>query len=95
MGTNQVLLPEVIVEGPSKFDLMLALFDGNGRTVTFRTSFDDVLRARIHSVGIEDGSEESWLISGSYPWLDGATCLFEGYYSTRRRTGYLKPVKKS
>ncbi len=95
MGTNQVMPSQTIVDGPSKFDLMLALFDTGGRTVAFRMKSDDTVQARIHSVGIEDGSGESWLISGSYKWLDNVTCLFEGYYSTRRRTGYFKPLQKS
>ncbi len=90
METNQMIPSQVIVDGPSKFDLMLALFDTGGRTVAFRMKSDDTVQARIYSVGIEDGSGESWLITGSYKRLDNTTCNFSGYYTTRRRTGYIK-----
>ncbi len=58
-----------LVKGPSKFDLMMALFDqkGNGgkpHYVTFEADDGQKIAAKIQSVGIEDGSGESWIIEG-------------------------------
>lgn len=51
---------------------------------------------QVNGIEAEDGSGESWLIKGYYPakhYNNGHTSpggLFEGYYDTRHRTGYLK-----
>lgn len=89
-----------IIDGPSKFDLMLALFDGyqnnegvrSIRRVVFVTNLGQPVRAQITSCAIEDGSNESWLISGNFvPVADPSVAFsFSGYYSTRRRKGYLQ-----
>lgn len=66
-----------ITGGPSKFDLMLALFDGNSehrRLVAFRTkeefpgtalppAFYQV-QVIVNKIEREDGSGENWLVAG-------------------------------
>ncbi len=91
-----------ITDGPSKFDLMMALFDGyqnnegvrSIRRVVFHTSRGGV-HAQITSVAIEDGSNESWLISGIFiPGADhGVAFAFSGYYNSRRRKGVISTPK--
>jgi hypothetical protein len=50
---------------------------------------------QVTGIAAEDGSGESWIITGNYPTqahANGFTARggsFEGYYSTRRRTGHL------
>jgi hypothetical protein len=94
---------EAIVGGPSKFELMLGLFDhtdANKRTVTFTvrrasrvrgvasTEMDGTaVKIAIDQVGRESGDGESWLFEGSVP---GGAKSVTGYYSTRTNTGWLK-----
>ena len=84
-----------ITSGPSKFDLMLALFDRKGskpRIVSF--TFEDQgvfpFQVIIEQVGIEDGSGESWMIKGA--WVRGDIRGFEAHYRTDTRTGWIKEV---
>ena len=76
-----------VVGGPSKFDLMLSLFDGNKqprRTVEFQLEgVRDTITAGITMVQQEDGSGESWNVEG---WT---TFNIKAYYCTRDRKGYL------
>ena len=63
------------IGGPSKFDLMLSLFDGNKeprRTVEFQ----------------EDGSGESWNFEGGLTNYRRGFHL-RGYYSSKSRTGHI------
>jgi hypothetical protein len=98
-----------LVKGPSKFDLMMALFDqkGNGgkpHYVTFEAADGQKITAKIQSVGIEDGSGESWIIEGvvicvayrigRHPTTDREQFDFTGYFQTERRLGWLKPKKE-
>lgn len=88
-----------ITSGPSKFDLMLALFDSGPdrvRSVVFeswvnraKTSYS----VHLNSVEREDGSGESWNFKGTCR-TPGAphSHQVEGYFSTRIRTGTLKFV---
>ncbi len=95
-----------LVKGPSKFDLMMALFDqkGNGgkpHYVTFEADDGQKITAKIQSVGIEDGSGESWIIegvvmstqrpTGRRPMKVSHQFDFTGYFQTERRRGWLKP----
>ena len=78
-----------IVDGPSKFDIMISLFDSNRRhrrTVPFSLrSLRLKLDVAITSVQQEDDSGESWNIEG---WVtDGLTANVKGYYNSRRREG--------
>ena len=81
-----------VTGGPSKFDLMLSLFDGNKdprRTVEFQLEGAHVpITAGITMVQQEDGSGESWNFEG---WLANYRRGFniKGYYSSRSRTGYI------
>ena len=82
-----------IVAGPSKYDLMLGLFEGKEAEFTLRytglanSPVDHVVRVRILSVGREDDSNESWMI-GFYVGLQH----FRGYFSTRDRKGWIRPA---
>ena len=79
-----------ILDGPSKWDLLVAL--GDGKVVELMLKFDDTLRAerrrvKISSVQAEDGSRESWNLKGYIP---SQGRQFEAYYSSRRRKGHLR-----
>lgn len=86
-----------IIDGPSKFDLMLALFDrkGNDRTVDFKTEDGKEWSALIRSVEVEDGSGESWNVSAMFDYKRrpgvrpsvGAYVKF--YFNTANRQGIL------
>lgn len=81
--------------GPSKFDLMTALFvmKPNRTCVQFKTKLGQLINALIDGVDIEDGSGESWCIRGHGSFTTHATNRrFEGYFNTQTRTGYLKFV---
>jgi len=59
-----------VVSGPSKWDLSLALFDrssSSARKVLFGMKFNDRVadhEVQVNSVEAEDGSGESWNITG-------------------------------
>lgn len=80
-----------VVGGPSKFDLMLSLFDGNKeprRTVEFKLEgVMDTITVAITMVQQEDGSGESWNFDG---WQTNVKRGFDvkGYYCSKSRTGY-------
>ena len=94
-----------ITDGPSKFDLMVALFHkaiSNPTTVQF-TFHEEVIFSGsptpftwniiIDSVGREDGSGESWLFTGSYrDVVAGMTRNLRGFFSTRNRRGWAEEV---
>jgi len=82
-----------ITEGPSKYDLQAALFDG--KEVRFTVEELGQVKVRIDDVGIEDGSRESWLIEGYiFPADQQNRKRFHGFYGTRQRNGWieLKPL---
>ena len=80
------------VGGPSKFDLMLSLFDGNKeprRTVEFKLEgAREAIVVAITAVQQENGSGESWNFEGQ---LVNYRCGFNvrGYYSSNSRKGYI------
>ncbi len=92
MASNQVQ----ITDGPSKLDLMLALFDKkHAKYISFRMSGGIELRIYVLSVQKQDSSCESWNIEG---YVDipgnhaprGAIPLKDArkfYYRTDKRTG--------
>ena len=87
--------PVTIIGGPSKFDLMLAMFDGryiSPRTVTFKLEGDDELTTSIDSVQAEDGSAESWNFKGKGCRKSNASEVVDvdGYFSTANRRGWLR-----
>jgi hypothetical protein len=86
---------QTITNGPSKFDLMAALFIAAGekqQNVRFNIAeTGQLLEVRILQVGREDGSGESWLFQG----LAEDTQLkrgryVKGYFSTRTRRGTIE-----
>ncbi len=87
-----------IIGGPSKYDLQASLFDSTAsrpRPVDFYVEQNCRLRlelkVQMNCVKREDGSGESWCITGyvvsSSPVLSARN--IEGYYSTKHRSGTL------
>jgi hypothetical protein len=84
-----------IKNGPSKYDLMLALFDRKGantRRVTFEVDTQKAsVEVVITGIEAEDGSGESWNFKGfaSSVWQNHMSVprRVEGYYSTQSRQG--------
>lgn len=80
-----------ILNGPSKFDLMLSLFDGNKeprRTVKFRLEgLKQEVEVAITSVQQEDGSGESWNWEGNLKLAKGRGYHVRGYFATKGRMG--------
>ncbi|MDP3974828.1 MAG: hypothetical protein Q8P88_00880 [Candidatus Jorgensenbacteria bacterium] len=94
-----------IVNGPSKFDLMVALFKKDEEvrfTLDSLSGSEEVAQSEVsimlNGVSVEDGSREHWLISGFYTEPERPAhrevnwTRFEGYYDSRTRTGWLKNV---
>lgn len=81
----------IITHGPSKWDLMLGLFDGDSqhrRTIEF--SINDTgpsVKMKLMSLMREDGSGELWIFTG---YAFGETSPVKGFYSTRDRTGFIE-----
>lgn len=90
-----------ITEGPSKFDLMIALFKKD-EAVRFSVTPDPltgtkspvILTVQINGITVEDGSHESWLMQGMWKLSWDLNLLnwtnFHGYYDSRTRKGWLK-----
>lgn len=73
-----------ITDGPSKFDLMLSIFDG--KQVTFRSGSQQ-FAVYLMSVEKEDGSHDMWNITGNI--CGEFNNKVRGHYSTKRRAGHL------
>lgn len=81
-----------ITNGPSKYDLMLGLFDrecSRPRPVQFALQIPGRphplgMELHVEGVDIEDGSGESWIITGS-DWKNNVK--YRLYYSTMTRKG--------
>lgn len=83
-----------ITGGPSKFDLMVSLFEGNPKvrkTVSFKLEgLRREIQVAITGVQQEDGSGESWNIEG---WVMGEfRANVKAYYSSRSRSGHFRFV---
>jgi hypothetical protein len=83
-----------IIGGPSKFDLMISLFDGAlSATKPVEFCVNDcplqIKRIRIVSIGREDGSGDSWNFTGVDTETTPALRV-EGYYSTKNRKGRIR-----
>jgi hypothetical protein len=80
------------IGGPSKFDLMLSLFDGNKdlrRTVEFRLEgAREPIVVAVTSVQQEDGSGERWNFEGRLTNYRRGFSV-RGYYSSNSRKGYI------
>lgn len=94
-----------ITQGPSKFELMMALFDRkvvNTRGVEFKLKGENNISAHviINGVEVEDGSGESWIFKGYVKGMSPAlqsgdrstpsTCY--GWYRTDTRKGWIELV---
>jgi len=83
-----------ITKGPSKWDLMLAFFDGNAdnrRTITFRvanTGEGIELVLIINELVRDGGSGEYWLFKGVVE-TTGDDRMVSGWFRTDTRRGYL------
>ncbi len=83
----------LITDGPSKFDLMVSLFEGKQVEFTQMTEKNYVFKipARVQSVEREDGSDHSWnLIIFVLPGTDaplGLNKKYAAYYNSRTRKG--------
>lgn len=84
-----------IVDGPAKYELFAGLGDYNrGRyvklTVVYKGRRQEI-EVRVDSIGIEDGSGESWMVTFSFHALplfaDTRHTRLTGYYSTKKRGG--------
>ncbi len=91
-----------ILEGPSKFDLMLAIFDGGSdrrREVTFTVAqrghhaYREQIVTLIDGADREDGSSENWLIKGWHLVTPSQWKSIGGYYNTKTRRGWLAYVQ--
>lgn len=96
-----------IVNGPGKWDFALCLFE-KGKLVNFtiqwNSSIKTKFRIELQSVALEDGSRESFCITGGIVGTSNHSSdeekltepekisyrKFEGYYNTRTRKGWLK-----
>ena len=78
-----------IVDGPSKFDLMIALFHApqNNRDEPLGFTLEDgrVLGVFLRGVEMEDGSHENWNLTGRLMSGDGS---FKAWFSTKNRKGH-------
>jgi len=87
-----------ITNGPSKFDLSVALFDRKepARTVEFALlAYERVtFQVMIDGVKAEDGSGESWLITGKIWENPTKYHQCSGYFRTDKRTGWLDIQQK-
>lgn len=85
-----------VLGGPSKFDLMLCLFDNNipdrQRTAGFLLDglgkfVNDFI---INGVEREDGSGEKWMLTGVRVVNGRIAGHMRGYYNTQTRRGWLE-----
>lgn len=85
-----------ITDGPSKFDLVLALFDGKTARITLEGK--EIVPVYINSVKAEDYRREGWFLDGynGSVLILGKSLLgvgeFTGYYNSRTRKGWLKRI---
>jgi hypothetical protein len=95
-----------ITSGPSKFDLMVSLFDANytnRRTVTFMVvtphgqsellKTNQEIEVQIDGIEREDGSGENWNFHGYHLTKADEKVTFnkvKGYFSTRTLTGWVE-----
>lgn len=80
-----------IVNGPSKFDIMLALFDRTGdRKIEFKVQDGRKMTVRIYGV-LTHGYEETWEITGFTSIVSGVwTEAYKITFRTDKRRGYAR-----
>lgn len=90
-----------IKNGPSKFDLMVSLLDGDStsrKTVEIEygnrpespIQIKRKINIRIDSLEREDGSGENWIFKGYQVTEIEGLRRVEGYYALRTRTGHIR-----
>lgn len=94
MATEQGTAEIEIISGPSKDELVAALFEGGAdhrRSVFFAVNrVPEYARVVINGIRREDGSGESWLFSGYLAEGRENSPNIEGYFSTRTGRGWLR-----
>ncbi len=83
-----------IEDGPSKWDLILAIFDGDSnhrREVTFSIECPGFNERgfTLNGASREDGSGDNWIIHG-YCSAETKGGKMSGFYSTKTRKGWLE-----
>jgi len=88
-------LPEFqLRNGPSKYDLMMALFEEKPVTFTLQRTGEvnaEVVTGKITGIAREDASKESWMLVGfivDRPPVN-EDMSFKAWYETRTRHGWL------
>jgi hypothetical protein len=93
---NTMSSTSTILDGPSKFDLMLSLFDGNSTKPRYARFFilEPGARESSNSIPVlisgiirEDGSGEKWIFTG---YIQGKSVT--GYFCTQDRRGWIRYV---
>lgn len=74
-----------IINGPSKLELAVALFEKHHQATFVANRRTYVMR--VVAIAAEDGSRESWIVSGYIEDLGHQTIL----YNTAKRRGLLQP----
>ena len=89
-----------IVSAPSKWELMLALFDHKHHSVYFRLYSENGpsslghpnFQVEIRKVSLEDGSGESFCFNGYHQVESGHSQTVKGWFCTSDRKGWLQIV---
>ena len=79
-------IQQFIDDGPSKWDLMLGLFDNTmskPRAVDFTLHDGTTLKVVLNGLKRESGSGEDWCFEGHAPEV------VQGYFNIRRRKGHV------
>lgn len=74
-----------IYAGPSKFDLMLSLFEG--KQVSFGAG-QETFTVTVVSIQKDDGGNESWHLAGNIIGQNLRT--FTAYFNTQHRQGHFQ-----
>ncbi len=88
-------MQRTIIDGPSKFDLVISLFHGDSQKTRTEVLFyleknpGLLVPTMIDSVKREDGSGEKWLFKG-YVRAGDFHGKVRGYYDTQLRRGWIK-----
>jgi hypothetical protein len=85
-----------VTNGPSKFDLMLSVFERKVVTLALKRCGVKDVRVIVSAIEQEDGSCDSWCVKGFivqdcpiHQELSREYLIFEGYYSTKDRMGHI------
>jgi hypothetical protein len=89
-----------ITDGPSKFDLMIALFDGKShdrRTVKFvfhnpPADFSTWHNFVVNMLERKNGQLDDWLFAGYFSDALRPTYM-QGFFSTKTRKGWMEPYR--